>query len=116
MGGGGATGGLPGAQGRRTARLANHQARMATLAVDVRGISNLQSTMKKMWVMTRRERRAPSEWARRKKPRAALWAGVALALLSGNKSPAQTATVSLVPDADTFVRALVPAGNYGGGG
>jgi hypothetical protein len=44
-----------------------------------------------------------------------LWAAPLLALLIDNRGAAQTAMVSIVPDADAFVRSLAPASNYGEG-
>jgi hypothetical protein len=38
------------------------------------------------------------------------------ALLAGNLAAAQTAAVAVVPDADSFVRSLAPASNYGAAG
>src|SRR5580704_17900071 len=58
-GGRGPHGRLPRTQGRRAARMANHLAWLATFDVDVPRIRNAQTFMKKMWVMTMRERRAP---------------------------------------------------------
>jgi hypothetical protein len=47
---------------------------------------------------------------------ASLGAVLVVASLSGSPGAAQTATVSVVPDADSFVRSLAPTGNYGGAG
>jgi hypothetical protein len=47
---------------------------------------------------------------------ASLGAVLVVASLSGSPGAAQTATVSVVPDADSFVRSLAPTNNYGGAG
>ena len=45
-----------------------------------------------------------------------LWAAVALAWLAASRGLAQTATSSVEPDADSFVRSVSAASNYGAGG